>query len=487
MGKVGIPICAIVDEDGVDWPRNPDNLSEVVIPSACNQFDTAPVGTYADAGLHMLAIREDDPRECVQLPALHGVETDSANVTIASDGGVSADVKIDPAGSLPITVSPAGIKFDCCPSVLLAGDNGVTQSLDPGDTLRVVGGQSMDTTVLSQDTVRIDLAISADPDNELEFGSDGNVKFVEDLTVLQRTGPLALSYLDEDGVLTNIDFCPDVAACETTTNISYNPLTNIISYVNEDGVTQNLDLSALAIDINVASMVYDPVSGEIVLTETDGTPHVIDIGPTVVPPETVFGAVSGDNSVAIIAGGANGHAPDLRVNVSSDPKNLIEKRANGLYAGLQDKISRRTFVQFPSVVQPANTMSAGQVLFSTTMTLNNDLPCPALMDVWFGYSQYTDIPPNFFNSGWASEISAVINGTEYTDGVGGGYNGAFNFQPTGYFNDHDSGELGFHFVVPCNPGVNTAVVTITCLQVQSNYAGLTAIEGLHGGMTAIIR
>jgi hypothetical protein len=37
------------------------------------------------------------------------------------------------------------------------------------------------------------------------------------------------------------------------------------------------------VDINVGSLGYDPLTGEITLTETDGSIHVVDIGPTVVP------------------------------------------------------------------------------------------------------------------------------------------------------------------------------------------------------------
>lgn len=54
-----------------------------------------------------------------------------------------------------------------------------------------------------------------------------------------------------------------------------------IQYTGEDGLPQlvNVDLSTLAIDINVASLAYNPLTGEITLTETDGSIHTIDIGP----------------------------------------------------------------------------------------------------------------------------------------------------------------------------------------------------------------
>lgn len=56
-----------------------------------------------------------------------------------------------------------------------------------------------------------------------------------------------------------------------------------IPYTDEDGVTNNVtvDLSALAIDINTASFTYNPLTGDLVITETDGSVHTVDIGPFV--------------------------------------------------------------------------------------------------------------------------------------------------------------------------------------------------------------
>lgn len=89
------------------------------------------------------------------------------------------------------------------------------------------------------------------------------------------TGNRIATYTNELGVPVDIN--------ETITAIGYDPLTNIITYTDEAGVPTDIDLAALAIDINVASVIYDPLTGEITLTETDGNIHVVDIGPVVVP------------------------------------------------------------------------------------------------------------------------------------------------------------------------------------------------------------
>lgn len=71
---------------------------------------------------------------------------------------------------------------------------------------------------------------------------------------------------------------------------NFNATTNVLSfdYTDETGTKKTLewDLSGLAIDINVGSMAYNPTTGELTLTETDGTPHVVTIASSAVPDYT---------------------------------------------------------------------------------------------------------------------------------------------------------------------------------------------------------
>lgn len=68
---------------------------------------------------------------------------------------------------------------------------------------------------------------------------------------------------------------------------NFNATTNVLSfdYTDEAGTTKTVefDLTALAIDINVASMTYDPATGNLVVTETDGTPHSVTIAASATP------------------------------------------------------------------------------------------------------------------------------------------------------------------------------------------------------------
>ena len=101
-----------------------------------------------------------------------------------------------------------------------------------------------------------------------------------------------------------LDLCPAVKHCETDTTIDsiiLNGTTLEIRYTGEDGVQQlqTVSLASLAIDINVTSLTYNPVTGEITLVETDGTNHVIDIGPLVVTASGLAVATSTPTGVDI--------------------------------------------------------------------------------------------------------------------------------------------------------------------------------------------
>lgn len=49
--------------------------------------------------------------------------------------------------------------------------------------------------------------------------------------------------------------------------------------------------------------------------------------------ETVFAALSAGNTITITAGGSDGHAPNLDVNISPNAGNAIENAGNGLFVG----------------------------------------------------------------------------------------------------------------------------------------------------------
>lgn len=124
------------------------------------------------------------------------------------------------------------------------------------------------------------------------------------------TGHKIADYTNESGAVVAID--ETVTALGTPT-LAGNILT--IPYTDENGVVNNrtVNLSALAIDINVASLSYNPVTGEITLTETDSTTHVIDIG----PPISQFTVAGTSGSPETIDGGDT-------LTLSTDQPSLLD-------------------------------------------------------------------------------------------------------------------------------------------------------------------
>jgi hypothetical protein len=62
-----------------------------------------------------------------------------------------------------------------------------------------------------------------------------------------------------------------IKSFETTTSVSYSPLTKVITYTDEDGGTTNIDLSALAVDVFVDGASYSPSTMVLTLTDNSGT------------------------------------------------------------------------------------------------------------------------------------------------------------------------------------------------------------------------
>lgn len=110
---------------------------------------------------------------------------------------------------------------------------------------------------------------------------------------------------------TPLSICPAVKYCETQTTIDTLSLTGTdltLTYTGENGIqqTKTVSLASLAIDINVTSLTYNPLSGEITLVETDGTVHVIDIGPFVETQTTLDSIAVNGTNLEVTYTGENG-------------------------------------------------------------------------------------------------------------------------------------------------------------------------------------
>lgn len=78
------------------------------------------------------------------------------------------------------------------------------------------------------------------------------------------------------------DFTSAVQSAETTTSLSFNNSTKILSYVNEDGSTTNVDLNQFLDDTNLAQIVSGSLNastGIVTFTRDDASTFTVDFSP----------------------------------------------------------------------------------------------------------------------------------------------------------------------------------------------------------------
>ena len=330
------------------------------------------------------------------------------------------------------------------------------------------------------------------------------------------------------------NLCDIVKACETLTALAWDPTTNTLSYTDEHGDTTDLALT-------VASINYDPGTRTLTIVEADGQSHTavfpdqvtitgIDtpsVDLTIDEPTPGTFTVQADVKISAAAGNTLIANPDglyappdpntaitgidtpsvsltvseptpdsftvqADVNVSATAGNLATILADGVYVpACSGQISRAAWAQFPAVVIPGGAiLTTGQVLFTGSVSVNNDLACGtnAYVLAWVGASAYVDFAL-VDGGGMAPELLATVNGVGIDDGVGSGYNAAYNLAPiaVGGRHNHDSGNFGIQYVGQAAAGNNVLDFQIA-IEVQSTYpADLVAIESLHAGIMVIAR
>jgi hypothetical protein len=117
-----------------------------------------------------------------------------------------------------------------------------------------------------------------------------------------------------------------VKSFETTTAVSYNPLTKTITYTDEDGGVTNLDLSALALDVYVSGSSYNASTMVLTLTDTNGAT------PDVVLNLADLKQVAYTDSATVDFSGTGETATPLTASVKIDatPGNLVTSTATGI-------------------------------------------------------------------------------------------------------------------------------------------------------------
>lgn len=188
--------------------------------------------------------------------------------------------------------------------------------------------------------------ISSAAGNDITIGPDGglllDVQAAETTTALSgNVATSAFTYTNEDGVVVSLmrvsaqagnDIIAgadggaylDVQAAETTTTLTYNSTTKVLTYTNEDGVVQNVDLAALATDIYVNGGTFNSATMTLTLTDNDaGTP------PITIPLGSLASQVTVNNATSEVThtSGSGTVTPFRRV--SADSNNLVGIGSDG--------------------------------------------------------------------------------------------------------------------------------------------------------------
>lgn len=163
-------------------------------------------------------------------------------------------------------------------SIPLSSLNINTTLVDNGDGTATYTNEAGVATIITLGLPETSITVT--DSNTVDFTASGTANHTLTADVkLNNTGNVTLTST-ATGIKADV-----VIPAETQTTLDSATLTigNLlkIQYTGEDGLPQtvSVDLTALAIDINVASISYNPLNGEITLTETDSTVHTIDIGP----------------------------------------------------------------------------------------------------------------------------------------------------------------------------------------------------------------
>ncbi len=111
------------------------------------------------------------------------ISTDANNaLVVGTDGGALVNPVSTDADNILVNGTDEGAYLDCdtvsdCLTEVmsLAADVGTPETVAYGDTVSLLGGASIETTVSATDTVTVDLLLSADANNIATFGTDGDL------------------------------------------------------------------------------------------------------------------------------------------------------------------------------------------------------------------------------------------------------------------------------------------------------------------------
>lgn len=180
---------------------------------------------------------------------------DSNSIELAYVGGnLRADLVVDPAGTLPVSGSPNGVKFDCCPQTPITANTTNTITLLANGTV----SHTLTANLKFQNSLSIGLSssssglaatllLSTNPANTATFGSDGALYVASVGSQLSgfalngyvTTGPAGTLLVGADSKLYRI---PTSSGETVITGINTNSVSLTVSGINSHSIQADVNI-----------------------------------------------------------------------------------------------------------------------------------------------------------------------------------------------------------------------------------------------------
>ncbi|MBL7561209.1 hypothetical protein JAO71_15530, partial [Olleya sp. YSTF-M6] len=144
-------------------------------------------------------------------------------------------------------------------------ENGTTTIIDTNSA------ETLTTIAFNADNTNIDYTDEDGVVTQLDLSNI--VDNLESITTIIDNNDGTFTYTDEEGVTTTLD----VANMESLTSVALNIDNTNIDYIDEDGVVSQLNLSAIVANLEALTTIVDNNNGTFTYTDEDGQTTIIDV------------------------------------------------------------------------------------------------------------------------------------------------------------------------------------------------------------------
>ena len=268
------------------------------------------------------------------------------------------------------------------------------------------------------------------------------------------------------------DFTTAVQAAETTTSLSFDNGTKILSYVNEDGSTTNVDLNQFLDDTNLTQIVSGSLNastGIVTFTRDDASTFTVDFSPL--------------NDQAAIATAINAHETTIGNHDDVDVTTTAPVANDQLVYNGTNWVP---VAPSPSPFKDYVSTSAGEINQTTTyspyLTLSTTVPTTGLYKISWSYTwSLNDVNNNFQARVQIDNTTTIMEqDQEPADSAGTGVNLPLVGGGTSTDSGTDQKHLAAGFdIVNLTSGAHTIELDYRCqvaTQEAAIYRGILSIE-----------